>query len=56
MSSAVDQLKLAAAVMKFDAFRPVVALPNATIGDLPQQIINNNDNLLLGPHPASGTP
>lgn len=47
VSTAVDQLKLAEAVMRFDAFRPVVALPNATIEGLPQQIVNNNDNLLL---------
>ncbi|MFC0844871.1 serine hydrolase [Streptomyces noboritoensis] len=47
VSTAVDQLKLAEAVMRFDAFRPIVALPNATIKGLPQPINNNNDNLLL---------
>lgn len=47
VSTAVDQLQLAEAVMRFDAFRPVVAQPNATIEGLPQQIVNNNDNLLL---------
>ncbi len=47
VSTAVDQLKLAEAVMRFDAFRPIVALPNATFEGLPQPIINNNDNLLL---------
>ncbi|WP_411147002.1 serine hydrolase [Streptomyces sp. x-80] len=47
VSTAADQLKLAEAVMKFDAFRAVVQLPNATIKGLPQPINNNNDNLLL---------
>ncbi|WP_329402943.1 D-alanyl-D-alanine carboxypeptidase family protein [Streptomyces melanogenes] len=47
VSTAVDQLKLAEAVMRFDAFRPIVALPNATIKGLPEPINNNNDNLLL---------
>ncbi|WKK24277.1 D-alanyl-D-alanine carboxypeptidase [Streptomyces olivoreticuli] len=47
VSTAVDQLRLAEAVMTFDAFRPIVALPNATIEGLPQPIINNNDSLLL---------
>ncbi|WP_330299045.1 D-alanyl-D-alanine carboxypeptidase family protein [Streptomyces sp. NBC_00503] len=47
VSTAVDQLKLAEAVMKFDAFRPIVAMPNAAIDGLPEPIYNNNDNLLL---------
>ncbi|MFI1205676.1 D-alanyl-D-alanine carboxypeptidase [Streptomyces sp. NPDC020883] len=47
VSTAVDQIKLAEAVMKFDAFRPIVALPNAEIPGLPERINNNNDNLLL---------
>ncbi|GAA0598007.1 D-alanyl-D-alanine carboxypeptidase family protein [Streptomyces crystallinus] len=47
VSTAVDQLRLAEAVMRFDAFRPIVALPNATIKGLPQPINNNNDDLLL---------
>ncbi|WP_327071118.1 D-alanyl-D-alanine carboxypeptidase family protein [Kitasatospora sp. NBC_01302] len=47
VSTAVDQLKLAEAVMKFDAFRQVVAMPNADIPGLPQRINNNNDRLLL---------
>ncbi|MCM2416820.1 D-alanyl-D-alanine carboxypeptidase family protein [Streptomyces sp. RKAG293] len=47
VSTAVDQLKLAEAVMKFDAFRPVVALPNATVKGLPKPLNNNNDHLLL---------
>ncbi len=47
VSTAVDQIKLAEAVMKFDAFRPVVAMTNADIPGLPERINNNNDNLLL---------
>lgn len=47
VSTAVDQLKLAEAVMKFDAFRPIVATPNAEIPGLPGRINNNNDDLLL---------
>ncbi|MFE6739020.1 serine hydrolase [Streptomyces tubercidicus] len=47
VSTAVDQLKLAEAVMKFDAFRPIVAMPNAEIQGLPKRINNNNDDLLL---------
>ncbi|MFE3649956.1 D-alanyl-D-alanine carboxypeptidase [Streptomyces sp. NPDC059152] len=47
VSTAVDQLKLAEAVMKFDAFRPIVALPNADIPGLPTRINNNNDRLIV---------
>ncbi|GGW99937.1 D-alanyl-D-alanine carboxypeptidase family protein [Streptomyces noursei] len=47
VSTAVDQLKLAEAVMKFDAFRPIVALPNADIPGLPERINNNNDRLIV---------
>ncbi|MFD9725822.1 D-alanyl-D-alanine carboxypeptidase [Streptomyces sp. NPDC059072] len=46
VSTAVDQLKLAEAVMKDEAFRAVVALPDATIKGLPKPIYNNNGNLL----------
>lgn len=46
-STATDQLKLAQAVMEFDAFRAIVQLPNATIPGLPGPIINNNGSLLL---------
>ncbi|MFB6617171.1 D-alanyl-D-alanine carboxypeptidase family protein [Streptomyces sp. NPDC056367] len=42
VSTAVDQLKLAEAVMKDEAFRSVVAMPNATIKGLPKPIYNNN--------------
>ncbi|MEN2419875.1 serine hydrolase [Streptomyces rimosus] len=42
VSTAVDQLKLAEEVMKQDAFRKVVAMPNADKG-LPERLFNNND-------------
>ncbi|MEU9148454.1 serine hydrolase [Streptomyces sp. NPDC048349] len=45
VSTATDQLKLAEAVMKDEAFRAIVALPSATIKGLPQQLLNNNDLL-----------
>ncbi|MEV3970307.1 serine hydrolase [Streptomyces sp. NPDC050698] len=47
VSTAVDQLKLAEAVMKFDVFRAIVAMPNATIEGLDEPLYNNNDSLLL---------
>lgn len=47
VSTAVDQLKLAEAVMKFDAFRPIVSVPNADIPGLPERINSNIDDLLL---------
>ncbi|MFD5397483.1 D-alanyl-D-alanine carboxypeptidase [Streptomyces sp. NPDC127097] len=47
VSTAVDQLKLAEAVMKYDAFRPIVAMTNADIPGLPERINSNIDNLLL---------
>ncbi|MGW0363799.1 D-alanyl-D-alanine carboxypeptidase family protein [Streptomyces sp. NPDC002990] len=49
VSTAVDQLKLAEAVMKDDAFRAIVALPDARIKGLPKPIYNNNGNLLTAP-------
>ncbi|WP_241546623.1 MULTISPECIES: serine hydrolase [Streptomyces] len=42
VSTAIDQLKLAEAVMKDDVFRSVVALPDAEIENLSQRLINNN--------------
>lgn len=42
VSTAVDQLKLAEEVMKLDAFRPIVAMPDAKDG-LPTRIFNAND-------------
>nr|AAC32488.1 penicillin binding protein PbpA [Streptomyces clavuligerus] len=46
VSTAVDQLKLAEAVMEYDVFRDVVALPNAEIPGH-GRIYNNNDRLIL---------
>ncbi|MFF5933335.1 serine hydrolase [Streptomyces sp. NPDC012508] len=48
VSTAVDQLKLAEAVMKNDVFRSVVAMPDAEIKNLSQRLINNN-TLLSAP-------
>ncbi|MEU7067757.1 serine hydrolase [Streptomyces sp. NPDC046161] len=45
VSTAVDQLKLAEAVMKDEAFRTIVAIPSAPIKGLPDPLINNNDLL-----------
>ncbi|WP_229343321.1 D-alanyl-D-alanine carboxypeptidase [Streptomyces flavotricini] len=42
VSTAADQLKLAEAVMKDEAFRAVVALPSAEIKGLSTPLINNN--------------
>ncbi|MEU8822284.1 D-alanyl-D-alanine carboxypeptidase [Streptomyces sp. NPDC048636] len=47
-STAEDQLKLAKAAMQSDAFRSVVATPNAQIPGLDDRIYNNN-NLLVKP-------
>ncbi|WP_407835499.1 D-alanyl-D-alanine carboxypeptidase [Streptomyces sp. DSM 116496] len=47
VSTAVDQLKLAEEVMKFDAFRAIVQLPNATVPGLSEPLNNNNDDLLI---------
>ncbi|MFD9301343.1 D-alanyl-D-alanine carboxypeptidase family protein [Streptomyces sp. NPDC060048] len=54
VSTAVDQLRLAEAVMALDAFRAVVQLPSATIPGLPRQIVNNNDDLLVSPLSVRG--
>ncbi|MER5930983.1 serine hydrolase [Streptomyces sp. NPDC002054] len=48
VSTAVDQLKLAEAVMKNEVFRSVVMLPDAEIKNLSQRLINNN-SLLSAP-------
>ncbi|MFI9066441.1 serine hydrolase [Streptomyces sp. NPDC053429] len=45
VSTAVDQLKLAEAVMKDEVFRTIVAIPSAPIKGLPDPLINNNDLL-----------
>ncbi|MFE4635370.1 D-alanyl-D-alanine carboxypeptidase family protein [Streptomyces sp. NPDC056773] len=47
VSTAADQLKLAEEVMKSDAFRAIVQLPNATIPGLREPLNNNNDDLLI---------
>ncbi|GAA4053012.1 serine hydrolase [Streptomyces shaanxiensis] len=47
VSTAVDQLKLAEAVMRFESFRAVVAMPNADIPEV-GRIYNNNDLLMSG--------
>ncbi|MFD9334445.1 serine hydrolase [Streptomyces sp. NPDC060028] len=62
VSTAVDQLKLAEVVMKFDAFRAVVSLQSATIPGLPEQLVNNNSLLaerglsVMGIKTGSSTP
>ncbi|MFI8388951.1 serine hydrolase [Streptomyces sp. NPDC085540] len=59
VSTAVDQLKLAEAVMKDEVFRSIVALPNATIKGLPTPLDNNNDLLnssIRGIKTGSSTP
>jgi D-alanyl-D-alanine carboxypeptidase (penicillin-binding protein 5/6) len=47
VSTAVDQLKLAEAVMEFDVFRAIVAMPDATVKGLPEPLYNNNGSLLI---------
>ncbi|MFH0516023.1 serine hydrolase [Streptomyces sp. M41] len=47
VSTAVDQLRLAEAVMRFDSFRAVVAMPNADIPGVGR--IYNNNNLIMEP-------
>ncbi|MFD2120458.1 serine hydrolase [Streptomyces cirratus] len=47
VSTAADQLKLAEAVMKDEAFRAVVALPSAGIKGLSETLINNNTLLTV---------
>ncbi|MGW5420865.1 D-alanyl-D-alanine carboxypeptidase [Streptomyces sp. NPDC003943] len=46
MSTPLDQLKLAKAVMQFDVFREVVDMPNVTVEGIPTRIENNNTILL----------
>ncbi|MFF8262230.1 serine hydrolase [Streptomyces virginiae] len=47
VSTATDQLKLAEAVMKDEAFRVIVALPEAPIKGLGEKLVNNNDLLTV---------
>ncbi|MFB7171466.1 serine hydrolase [Streptomyces sp. NPDC056254] len=42
VSTAADQLKLAEAVMKDDAFRAIVAMPEAPVKGLGTKLVNNN--------------
>ncbi|MGW7432072.1 D-alanyl-D-alanine carboxypeptidase family protein [Streptomyces sp. NPDC054861] len=48
VSTPLDQLKLAKAVMQYDVFREIVNMPNLTVDGIPGQIENNN-NILLKP-------
>ncbi|MFD7980600.1 D-alanyl-D-alanine carboxypeptidase [Streptomyces sp. NPDC059071] len=48
VSTPLDQLKLAKAVMQYDVFREIVDMPNVTVDGIPGQIENNN-NILLQP-------
>jgi D-alanyl-D-alanine carboxypeptidase len=48
VSTAVDQLKLAQAVMKYDVFRSVVAQPNVDIPGVGRIFNNNNDLVNVG--------
>ncbi len=48
VSTPLDQLKLAKAVMQYEVFREIVDMPNVTIDGIPGQIENNN-NILLEP-------
>ncbi|MFI8966590.1 D-alanyl-D-alanine carboxypeptidase [Streptomyces sp. NPDC053493] len=46
VSTPLDQLKLAKAVMQYDVFREIVDMPNVTVDGIPGQIENNNKILL----------
>ncbi|MEU8621242.1 serine hydrolase [Streptomyces sp. NPDC048623] len=46
VSTPLDQLKLAKAVMQYDVFRAIVDMPNVTIDGIPTRIENNNTILL----------
>ncbi|MFJ6482429.1 MULTISPECIES: D-alanyl-D-alanine carboxypeptidase family protein [unclassified Streptomyces] len=59
VSTAVDQLKLAEAVMKDEVFRSIVALPNASIKGVSTRLENNNTLLsstIRGIKTGSSTP
>ncbi|MGW1076589.1 serine hydrolase [Streptomyces sp. NPDC002537] len=47
VSTAVDQVKLAEAVMKNEVIRQIVALPHADVSGLPDRLENSNSNLLM---------
>ncbi|MER7519396.1 D-alanyl-D-alanine carboxypeptidase [Streptomyces sp. NPDC126499] len=46
VSTPLDQLKLARAVMQYDVFRQIVDTPDIVIDGIPNKIINNNSILL----------
>ncbi|MEU4270978.1 serine hydrolase [Streptomyces sp. NPDC026092] len=46
VSTPLDQLKLAKAVMQYDVFREIVNMPNLTVDGIPGRIENNNKILL----------
>ncbi|MFH8593031.1 D-alanyl-D-alanine carboxypeptidase [Streptomyces rimosus] len=46
-STAVDQLRLAEAVMGNEVIRKIVAMPNAEVPGLPERLENNNSPLLV---------
>ncbi|MER8046147.1 D-alanyl-D-alanine carboxypeptidase [Streptomyces sp. NPDC094032] len=46
VSTPLDQLKLAKAVMQYDVFREIVDMPNVTVDGIPGRIENNNKILL----------
>ncbi|MFG2114772.1 D-alanyl-D-alanine carboxypeptidase [Streptomyces sp. NPDC048718] len=46
VSTPLDQLKLAKAVMQYEVFREVVDMPNVTVDGIPNRIENNNTILL----------
>ncbi|MFF3209178.1 D-alanyl-D-alanine carboxypeptidase family protein [Streptomyces sp. NPDC002886] len=54
VSTAADQLKLAEEVMKSDAFRAIVRLPQASVPGLSEPLINNNGDLLIDGLSVSG--
>ncbi|WP_327380985.1 serine hydrolase [Streptomyces sp. NBC_01207] len=59
VSTAVDQLKLAEAVMKDEVFRSIVAVPYASIKGVPTGLENNNtllSNTIRGIKTGSSTP
>ncbi|MFD7910044.1 serine hydrolase [Streptomyces sp. NPDC059752] len=59
VSTAVDQLKLAEAVMKDEVFRSIVAVPYASIKGVPTGLENNNNllsNTIRGIKTGSSTP
>ncbi|MGW6567806.1 D-alanyl-D-alanine carboxypeptidase family protein [Streptomyces sp. NPDC054975] len=48
VSTPLDQLKLAKAVMQYDVFREIVNMPNLVVDGIPGKVENNN-NIILEP-------